>query len=59
MLSYGGWDPTGAASYSIQDPWPYGIGVFDMTALTWKSQFNPDAAAYVQSDLVKDFYATK
>jgi hypothetical protein len=59
MISVGGWDPTGTASYSNVDPWPYGIGVFDLTALTWGTGFNSSARQYVRSDLVDAFYAKK
>lgn len=59
MISVGGWDPTGTASYSNVDPWPYGVGVFDLTSLSWGSGFNSSARQYVRSDLVNAFYATK
>lgn len=59
MISYGGFDPTGLASYSELDPWTYGIGVFDLTALKWSSSYNANADPYVQSNLVTKFYASK
>lgn len=59
MISVGGWDPTGTASFMIVDPWTYGIGVFDLTSLSWGNEFNSGARPYVRSDLVNSFYADK
>lgn len=48
MVVVGGW----GASQNIsdedrdQDPYPNGIGLFDMTALTWSGNYNANAAAY-------------
>lgn len=43
-------------SDSIQDPWEKAIGVFDLTAMEWKDDYDPDAPAYVTPDAVKDYY---
>lgn len=59
MISYGGFDPTGIASYAKPEPWVYGIGIFDLTSLTWGTNYNANAGPYVQSDLVNKFYASK
>lgn len=59
MISVGGWDPTGLASYTNIDPWTYGVGVFDLTSLNWGNGFNSSARQYVRSDLVNAFYAKK
>jgi hypothetical protein len=59
MISVGGWDPTGTASYTNIDPWTYGVGVFDLTSLNWRNGFNSSARPYVRSDLVNAFYADK
>jgi hypothetical protein len=59
MLSVGGWDPTSSAEYSTADPWVYGLGVFDMTELSWGSFYNANAPPYVRSDAVNSYYANK
>lgn len=35
-------DVTGTSSY--RDPWPWGLGVFDMSLMQWASEFNPHLA---------------
>ena len=40
-----------AATYN-QDPWPWGLGVFDMSKMQWASEFNPELAGYVTPDVV-------
>ncbi|KAL2066756.1 hypothetical protein VTL71DRAFT_2828 [Oculimacula yallundae] len=58
MISYGGYDPTGVASYARLDPWAYGIGIFDLNTLEWGFNYNSNAAGYVQSDVVSKVYAS-
>ncbi|KAL9609406.1 MAG: hypothetical protein Q9167_005830 [Letrouitia subvulpina] len=41
---------------SIQDPWEQAIGVFDLTAMEWRDDYDPHAASYVTPDAVKDHY---
>ena len=31
----------------IPDPWPQGLGIFDMSAMEWKANYDPEAKAYV------------
>lgn len=57
MLSIGGYDPTSRGEYAIVDPWPYGLGIFDMTALQWTDKYDAAAIAYVQSDQVQTYYS--
>lgn len=59
MISVGGWDPTSTEEFSPPDPWQYGIGVLDMTALTWNMSFQPSAEEYLQPDVVNSYYAEK
>ncbi|KAL8955754.1 MAG: hypothetical protein Q9193_006509, partial [Seirophora villosa] len=40
------------------DPFAQGLGIFDMTTLTWRNNYTPNAPPYEQSDLVRDFYST-
>ena len=62
MVLIGGLDPTEAqwvlasAFTGSADPWAQGLGVFDMTALQWKSSFNASASPYVPAAIIKQFY---
>ncbi|KAH8160790.1 hypothetical protein CIB48_g7455 [Xylaria polymorpha] len=38
------------------DPWPYGIGILDMTELKWTDSYDPDALAYDSPAVVKEWY---
>ena len=59
LLSIGGWDPTAIAPYASKDPWNYGIGIFDMTELSWRPRYNADSAPYVRSDVVNEYYTNR
>lgn len=41
---------------SLPDPWPQGIGVFDLTDMVWKDTYDPNAAPYITPDIVKNQY---
>jgi hypothetical protein len=43
-------DVTGTQSY--KDPWPWGLGVFDMSKMQWASEFNPNLGPYTTPDMV-------
>ena len=63
MILIGGLDPT----YSVRilgdspqkDPWPQGIGVFDMTALEFKTSYQANAGPYKTPDVIRKFYNTR
>lgn len=38
------------------DPWPNGLGVFDITEMRWKDGYEADGAAYESSEMVKQWY---
>lgn len=38
------------------EPWPRSIGVYDLSNLQWKDNFNANAEAYVTPDVVKEYY---
>ena len=38
------------------DPWHNGIGIFDMSAMEWTSQYDPNAASYVTPAIIKTYY---
>lgn len=46
-------------TFSTRDQFSQGLAIFDMTTLTWSGQYDADAAAYEQSDPVKNYYASK
>lgn len=45
-------------TFSTRDQFSQGLAIFDMTTLTWSGQYDADAAAYEQSDPVKNYYAS-
>lgn len=42
--------------FANKDPFPQGIGIFDMTELKWTDNYNPSAAAYQTPDAVQAWY---
>lgn len=54
MLSVGGAD--GKTGWTSQDPWPRGLGLFDMTDWVWKSDYDADAADYETHKTIQDWY---
>ncbi|KAK1974288.1 hypothetical protein LZ30DRAFT_416493 [Colletotrichum cereale] len=57
MLSVGGTD--GQTAWSTVDPWPQGLGLFDMTDWTWKTDYDANAEAYETSSIIRDWYKNK
>ena len=47
----------GDDSDRIPDPWPQGLGIFDMTNLTWRDEYDPDLPTYKTPDAIKKIYA--
>ena len=37
----------------VPDPWPNGIGIFDLSDMEWKASYDADAAAYTTPQIVK------
>lgn len=64
MIIIGGVDPrndtifSGSADSGSEpvDPWPEGIGIFDMTALKFKDSYEANAKRYETPELIKLFY---
>ncbi|KAL8839985.1 MAG: hypothetical protein Q9170_001527 [Blastenia crenularia] len=57
-IYYGDYFSIGESTFnSSVDPFAQGLGIFDMTTLTWADHYTANAPQYVQSDLVKNFYA--
>lgn len=62
MLSIGGANFATAAysnlSTSHQDIFARGLGVFDLTEMTWLSFYDPNAPSYQTPQIVKDYVNT-
>ncbi|KAI0406867.1 hypothetical protein F4802DRAFT_605995 [Xylaria palmicola] len=58
MLSIGGVDGENRTftAPATADPWPYGIGILDMTELEWTDSYDPDAPDYDSPAEVKQWY---
>ena len=41
--------------YGPPDPWPQGLGIFDLSAMEWSDFFDPSAASYVTPASVKAY----
>jgi hypothetical protein len=54
LLSIGGIGKT--LSFQERDEWRQGVGVLDLTTMTWADSFNPDSTAYDSPQVVKDWY---
>ena len=62
MMSVGGVDPSIVnvrMAGNATDAFPNGFGVFDMVDLKWKLGYDANAAAYVQPDVVQQWYTQK
>ena len=57
MLSIGGYSTTdNNLGYLSTDRFRQGLGIFDLTALQWKSSYDASAATYRTPDVVKAWY---
>lgn len=58
MLSFGGVDggPELQSSLTTPDPWKQGLGIYDMSEMTWKDSYDPDAADYETPNVVMEWY---
>ena len=62
MISVGGHQQTddpgpGDLNDANQDPWPQGLGVFDMSALIWTNEYDPAAPVYDSATDIKSWYS--
>ncbi|KAL9601371.1 MAG: hypothetical protein Q9219_002547 [cf. Caloplaca sp. 3 TL-2023] len=56
-VHYGDYYSIGQSTFNSSiDPFKQGLGIFDMTTLTWASKYTANAPPYEQSDLVRNFY---
>ncbi|KAF6813367.1 kelch repeat protein [Colletotrichum musicola] len=56
MITTGGLNPGAKERYRDRDPFPQGLGVFDLTGLEWKTQYDAGAAPHETPDIVKSWY---
>ncbi|KAK2064179.1 kelch repeat protein [Colletotrichum caudatum] len=60
MVTFGGVDRTRGAGWRDMfrdaDPFPQGVGVFDLTDLKWKDEYNADAPSYDSPEAIKIWY---
>ena len=58
MVSIGGLDPSNEffAAVKDADPFPQGLGIFNMVNLSWAQSFYSDAGPYTAPDVVKEWY---
>ena len=54
MISTGG--VIANEKFNDMDPWPHSIGIFDLTDLVWKSEYDADADEYQTPDVIKQWY---
>ncbi|CAG9954564.1 unnamed protein product [Clonostachys rosea f. rosea IK726] len=46
-------------TWKSPDTFPNGIGIFDLTELKWKDEYDPDAKPYESPQIVQEWYARK
>lgn len=59
MLVIGGYDPSNKILGNLPDSFYNGLGVFDMSNLSWSNQYDHLAPEYVRPGLIDDYYAQK
>lgn len=45
--------------FRYRDEWRQGIGVLDLTTMTWADRYSPNSTAYQSPQMVKDWYRDK
>lgn len=45
--------------FDNRDEWRQGIGVLDLTTMTWADRYTPNSTAYKSPQMVKDWYRNK
>lgn len=59
MLVIGGHDPSSSNFGTTPDSFANGLGIFDMSNLSWSDGYDPQAPEYLRPSLVNDYYAHK
>ena len=56
MVSIGGVIGAAQQEPTVADIWPLGLGVFDLTEMAWKDNYDPSVSAYETPATVKNWY---
>lgn len=59
MLSWGGLNSTNhthEGHWNPPDPFPQGIGIYDLSEFRWKDRYDADAEAYETNQEIMSFY---
>ena len=58
MISIGGINPAQGLDDGLgsTDPWPQGLGIFDLVELDWKNAYNATSAPYMVSPAIESWY---
>ncbi|EFQ27055.1 kelch repeat protein [Colletotrichum graminicola] len=61
MVTFGGvdrmrWNDNSTNFFRDPDPFPQGVGVFDLTDLKWKDEYDADASSYDSPEAIKAWY---
>ena len=58
VISFGGFNPTVSYPdyFNDTDPWPQGLGIFDMTDLKWTNNYDAAATSYALPSVMRDWY---
>jgi hypothetical protein len=59
MLVIGGTQPSNPLGIAAVEPWPNGLGIFDMSNFTWADSYDPQAPPYEQPEVVRSYYSTE
>lgn len=59
MLVIGGSQPSNPLGIAAADPWPNGLGVFDISQFAWVDGYTVDTAPYQQPAAVRDYYTSE
>lgn len=64
LLTIGGTDPAVQEHYAIAyenatDTFAQGLGIFDLTEMTWSDSYDAKAPAYKSPQVVTDYYRSK
>jgi hypothetical protein len=54
MLVVGGFEADVGYGYNTKDAFPQGLGIFDLTDMQWKDQYDADAESYVTPKVIKE-----
>ncbi|KAK5465541.1 hypothetical protein LTS15_002104, partial [Exophiala xenobiotica] len=59
MLVIGGTQPSNPSGIAAVEPWPNGLGIFDISNFTWADSYDPEAPPYEQPAVVRNYYSTE